>query len=294
MDNESTHLLVITEFITPPTPQIQEETWPAELETLTDQTIDFSSMRMVAGRADLMSKAGIGQGLPVAKTWANMEGRTVLIERLQFHRVRNELNELPDFGASITNSPGDGVTNGSLTIPTRHFAQMPSPPANLSFSPPEKRAGVGPQSLPAKLEAPLAWILPPPPPQPEFAPAGPVKLRAALPEQNSFVMDYTLVSGSSFTFNCGSTYLVSQNTYLTSGSFFSGSFIKYSPFAGLYISSSYQYTANTSCSYYAPIFTSATDNDPTHGQIIPGQNGGNYGPALSVPCANMSSALANS
>src|SRR5439155_4826448 len=122
MDDDRTHLLMITEFTSFPTPQIQEQSWPAGLETLTDQTVDFSSMQLVPGRAALTSNDNIRQGIPVAKTWAVLNGRTVLIDRIQFHYVRDALMQLPDED-NPTNSPSGIITNASISAATRYLAK---------------------------------------------------------------------------------------------------------------------------------------------------------------------------
>ena len=55
------------------------------------------------------------------------KGRTILIERLQFHRVRETIADLPDEG-TLTNSPANTITNGSINKLNRWYAQDSSSP----------------------------------------------------------------------------------------------------------------------------------------------------------------------
>jgi len=112
LDPTSTRLEVITEFLSPPVPQIhargmKTNSPPAgkvwQEPVLTDDGLDFESMKIGPGQAFLTGKSS-GNGntsmaehpkLDVAKRWMRMSGRQVLVEAVEFPTVTNILKELP-------------------------------------------------------------------------------------------------------------------------------------------------------------------------------------------------------
>jgi hypothetical protein len=116
LNPDTTWLQVWTEFTDPPTPGIEPILDGA------DERLDFGVMKMERGRAFVMGNET--NSVPVNKAWTTVEGRTFLVEQVQFDAVASQLQSLPAYS-----SGGDG-TNGTGTQQIR-FQGFPQklPPA---------------------------------------------------------------------------------------------------------------------------------------------------------------------
>ncbi len=200
----TSHLLLITEFVQAPTPSVHTNAWPSGMETMQNQELDFGQMKMTVGFAFRSSTNNRKRGIPTAKQWQTLSGRTVLVERLQWSRVRAEAAGLPAFGSGSTNS-----SHASINGPVRWFAQ---------------------------------GNLPPPPPKDTVAPSDPIKMFAAMPKKDEFIADYDIVSGGSgWYFWGGYTFLITDETWLQYAEFDPGAVVKFSDGASLHLSGTFYY-----------------------------------------------------
>jgi len=103
-DPKDIRLEVITEFVAPPVPGVTATVLstkdPAErmamaLPDMVDQTLDFGVMRMQAGQAfPLDQPKETDSGVPTAKTWHQEDGRTYLIEAIEYPAAKPHLDAL--------------------------------------------------------------------------------------------------------------------------------------------------------------------------------------------------------
>jgi hypothetical protein len=85
----TTRLQAFTEFLNPPQPTINTFTQP---NGTVDEMLDFGAMKMGLGRAFLI---GSNDKIPVAKHWAEIDGRNILIESFSFAMMQQGLQTLP-------------------------------------------------------------------------------------------------------------------------------------------------------------------------------------------------------
>jgi hypothetical protein len=99
LDPDTTWLQVWTEFTDPPTATIQP------ILDGTDERLDFGVMKMERGRAFIMGNES--NSIPVSKAWRTVQGRTFLVEQVQFDTLTAQMQSLP------ASSGGAGGTNGT-------------------------------------------------------------------------------------------------------------------------------------------------------------------------------------
>jgi hypothetical protein len=92
MNPATTWLQVITEFFNPPAPEITTVTNNGVSD---DCQLDFGDMKMGVGQAFLFQNdtSTVG-GVPVAKSWTNIDDRTFLIEQVPYTSISNLLSSL--------------------------------------------------------------------------------------------------------------------------------------------------------------------------------------------------------
>lgn len=123
LSSTSTHLLILSEFIEAPTPQVKELFWRSGNDTLRDDTLDFGPMRMGRGRAFTEGQGRSQFNLPISKQWELLSGRRVLVERVSYAQTKEELLGLP---------PGSsGITNAAVLKPSRWFAEGELPASKM-------------------------------------------------------------------------------------------------------------------------------------------------------------------
>jgi hypothetical protein len=147
---------------------------------LVDTTLDFAQMRMVPGKAFLLSAANgnpapgadIPGSVPVFKQWLQTEQESWLIESVEYAAVQDKLARLP--ASSVVIDPN---TAGQFVSEGRDLPMVEAPqPVNL-----------------------------------------PIQTIGAPPANDGFCIDYTLVySASSWTFQSGVTYLVNGSFTISS------------------------------------------------------------------------------
>ena len=100
----TTRLVVMTEFINPPQPSIQQSiTTDRAGAPLEDEALDFGVMQIGPGTGFLLGADATGPGLRVFKQWAKIEGRQFLIEQVRAVDLFQAIRSLPSKeGASLS------------------------------------------------------------------------------------------------------------------------------------------------------------------------------------------------
>ena len=144
LSSASARLQMLTEFFSPPAPV--EYVGPVNPQDgLQDTTLTFGAMKMVQGKAFLMNtinpRDNQGQ-IPVYKSLATVDGRTVLIEQVPYQRISAQLATLPS-------PPATGATTANLTkaspkrwLPPARFAQVTTNSMRLAKSDLKQKSGV--------------------------------------------------------------------------------------------------------------------------------------------------------
>ncbi len=184
----STHLLVLSEFIESPTPQVSQRAWRSGRDTLRDDTLDFGTMRMGPGRAFGERNSRSQFNIPVSKQWEMLSGRRVLVERVRYNQMTEELRFLPPANS--------GITNASVSNHSRWFASGTLPPSKGFV----EKAAEPVQRIAALVNT----------------------------HQDGFVLDWELVLSGlwDWHFYCG-TYVVNGSAYVGSAYFEPGTVLKY-------------------------------------------------------------------
>ncbi|HXD00550.1 MAG TPA: Ig-like domain-containing protein [Verrucomicrobiae bacterium] len=225
LNPDTTWLQVWTEFTDPPTPAIEPILDGA------DERLDFGIMKMERGKAFVMGSES--NSVPVNKAWTTVEGRTFLVEQVQFDDVATQLQSLPAY------SGGGGGTNGTGVQQIRF------------------------QGFPKKL---------PPAPTLVKRANEKLKLAGTRPPEKGLVLDYLLKNGSitNLTFQGDTTYLITGNVNLYSNTVIEGGtvvkFTNSNPNLTIYGPVTCQ-----TAPYQMAVFTAKDDN--TVGQQISGSTG---------------------
>lgn len=95
LDSKTTKLQVLTEFLSPPTPEITTRT-SGKTDGDTDETLSFGKMQMGAGKAFAIGLGDVPtEKIPVAKQWRLFDGRTILIEEASVSLLAKQFDSLP-------------------------------------------------------------------------------------------------------------------------------------------------------------------------------------------------------
>ena len=239
LNPETSQLVVLTEFVDAPEPRREargikkKQVQGQEVDTLTDETLDFGRMVMGVGRAFRLEQQPGDMDLkgmdrvPVGKRWLQQDGRTFLIEAVEYPDIKPHLPGLPRRAQVIKPRPLMGL-NEILA----------------SFSSP---GGVKPASK-GKMQV------------------------ASLPLSGAgLVVDYDLVyTTNDFTFEGGKTYYVSgQVNLFGTTTIEGGAVVKYAPTDPL-LSLYGPVTLKTS-DFQPAVFTARDDN--TVGETITDSTG---------------------
>jgi hypothetical protein len=260
-------------------------------EGLSDMTLRFGAMKMGRGRvffignpeaspppavvtpASLLNwitnavRQSSSKGTPSYKRWFQLNGRNFLMEEVPYRRVAAQLQQLP---------PATGRLNTASTNLFAANSYLEAIPARLLSLPPSGE--------PAKTQT--------------------MRLsRLDLDQTPAVVLDYATVnSGSDYTFQSGSTYLVSGPCYMGTVHLYGGAVIKYANVNSVYAvqlgawdyaTAFIEVDGGLGCYISAEepaIFTAADDD--TVGETISGSTGnplGNYyaNPAIYAPGASL-------
>ena len=92
MDPASTYFQVLTEFINSPAP---DKTTVTNNGICDDRNLSFGDMSMGVGHAFLIQgDTNTTGGIPVLKSWTNVENRSFLIEQVPYSLISNLLGSL--------------------------------------------------------------------------------------------------------------------------------------------------------------------------------------------------------
>lgn len=234
-DPATTVMEVWTEFIEAPVPQkIINVRGRAQ-----DETLDFGTMRMGLGKAFVLGEDRTGANtVPITKKWMTLEGRTFLIEAVEFQAVSERLQDLP-------------ARKERAALPGRKTIQPARADANRRPFPAARRAAAARSNQKIML--------------------------ASLPLSNrGLVLDYEAVSSTSnFRFQCDRTYYVSGSfTISGTATFEGGTVIKYANTnsAGITLSGTVVWDAGP----YRPVILTARDDHSVGEQIGSAVRSGYY------------------
>lgn len=125
LSSASTVLQVLTEFVASPQPNVRQNEVPSIAGgTLSDQNLDFGVMSIGPGQAFATGEDPLA-GIPVAKQWAVLDGRTVLAESIRVADAAGQLDQLPlPAQASVAPVPGSirHIVSAKRLLPGPRFA----------------------------------------------------------------------------------------------------------------------------------------------------------------------------
>ena len=105
LSSATTVLEAITEFVSPPAPEVHKSAANDAPALPEDETLQFGTMRFERGRAFLLGSES--EGVPVAKQWVHQNGRWFLLEQLPVGNIAQQLDLLPaPQSASVKQQPG--------------------------------------------------------------------------------------------------------------------------------------------------------------------------------------------
>jgi hypothetical protein len=179
--NTPVRLQLLTEFIGSPEPA-QQAAMANRQDNLQDVTLTFGGMKMVQGRAFSMNDNAGGRRTketPTYKSWLHLQGRTFLIEEVPYDRIAPQLEQLPTTSRIDTADTNLLAANSILDkVSTQRLL------------PPVREAQADTQTIQV---------------------AG-----LDLSRQPGVVLDYVTVnSTANFTFQCDTTYYVSDSVNLS-------------------------------------------------------------------------------
>lgn len=261
--DETSRLIVVTEWLDPPEPQIAKHIWKSETDAarraqmlepdLTDETLSFGAdMQMILGKAFPLedpstTATSTTKGIPVFKSWRHLDAqvRDILLEAVEYPAIKTYLDNLP------------------------------------------QTAVVQAKALPqGKLEDVL------PPPRSEEVVTEPPRVASQPYVETGVVIDYVVVvSQATYNFLSGTTYLVqgavtiSQSTTIQSASY-----IKFATNAELILQGS---ITTPSSGQAAAILTSRNDDWVGETLSVGTLNYYYANPALSIYLANAGTVLNN-
>lgn len=248
LKTSQSQIQLLTEFFDAPEPEqlatptafalvSQSVSMGVSAQDLPDASLKFGAMTMVRGKAfalDEETRAGHPTvGIPVSKTWAKIENRTVLVESVPLAKVEAQMPNLPKRQQPFAQANNVGSVRYRVS--------------NSPLLPPARIASVG-----TKVQ--------------RFA-------QGKSPDTKGFVLDYNLVNPSltDFTFKGGATYLVTGLISLSGTTTIEGGcVIKFVQTNSCFLQVAG--AVNCATSPYRPaVFTSVDDN--TVGETISGSSG---------------------
>ena len=183
----TTRLVVMTEFVNPPQPALQQSLATDAAGTpLEDDALDFGAMQVGTGRGFLLGQSATGAGLTVFKQWANIEGRQFLIEQVRAPDLFKAINSLPAKQGASLNSNRRAIR---FTASTRELPSLKPGKADTKA-----------MELTASRQPQKGYVL------------------------DYF---FTVISTNNFTFQNDTTYFVSGPVSITWGTFEGGAVIKF-------------------------------------------------------------------
>lgn len=228
----TTRLEVWTEFIEAPVPQKTQQV----RRGMEDETLQFGDMRIGSGKAFALGEAATRLA-PVAKRWLKIEGRTFLVEAVQFAVVKVELDHLPASRQQAALRRNPGVQLAAFGVDHRPFPALR-----------QVRIGAEKSIQTSSLPAP----------------------------HRGFVLDYDLgIGATNFTFQADTTYYVSGETLLDGiTTFEGGTVIKYAPTNSASLQTSGE--VNWKSDEYRPVVFTARDDHSVGAQIGSAALSGKY------------------
>jgi hypothetical protein len=140
MSSKTARLEVFTEFLNPPTPVKSERAVSGT--SLRDEKLTFGRMSLGPGRAFPLADGNKSKSsVPTGKTWINYEGRTILLEEVEYQSVAKHLKQLPPRPktAALKSNPSSGALASGRKVPGALAAVNQTPKAMrvAAITPPE-------------------------------------------------------------------------------------------------------------------------------------------------------------
>lgn len=118
----TTRLQVWTEFFDPPQPRETLSTLPEQAGlVLTDDTLDFGSMRMAPGSAFKLGANSLAA--KVAKSWVTFDGRQFLVETVPLAALAEQFGNLPKSAKQVSSTFNARVNSKHRVLPPQHLAR---------------------------------------------------------------------------------------------------------------------------------------------------------------------------
>ncbi len=251
--SDKSRLELYTEFV-PETPQpvqtarvLSRESDPALRQAMvepdfTDHLLDFGSYKMGSGVAFELPGPKPETKIPVAKLFANLGGRPVLVEAIEWQAAKRMLAALPR-------------AKGALDL-------LAPPKALLAAARPPAGANQGIRDLPVRRLA-----------EGPFKPIQEARADLPTPEERAgFLVDYSLVTGASnFRFFANTNYYVASDANFYGHTVFENCVIKYknsSTLAAIRVRGTVEFRTGE----YTPLICTS-ENDDSVGEILPWSTG---------------------
>jgi hypothetical protein len=274
LNPETTRLEVFTEFVEAPAGLATTEFLKIEQDPqkrmrmvdFVDETLHFGALKIGKGRAfDLQGK--LRGDLPVGKTWEVLEGRTFLIEAVEFEAVAPALNELPAANqARAVGQPAKGAPALLAMLkpqakPRAPVAQaLPRRDTDIADARASRLLAATPAAAQNAAQHSLLRPFPAAPKARAAAVNKPMKQLAALDLSRGVLLDYVVTTTgglTDFTFRPEATHSVSGtvNLYGTT-TIAGGTIVKYARGASLNVSGT---IVCDTTPYHPAVFTAADD-----------------------------------
>jgi len=144
LNSANTCLQMLTEFPNPPS--LTESVGSVNPQDgMQDATLNFGAMRMGQGKAFLMNTSDAQDDLdeiPVYKSLATIDGRTLLIEQLPYQQIRPQLTTLPSLSANTVSKVNSVLRQGKLQLPPARLVAASTNSMKLARADVIQKAGV--------------------------------------------------------------------------------------------------------------------------------------------------------
>ena len=127
LNPDTARLQIMTEFFSPPQPSVASTTLPAQAGmSLTDQTLNFGTMKMVPGRAFMVGQNAQEAGALVSKHWVQVSGRQILIEEVPVNAILEGLANLPLTAMNSGSDKHSHTASKHFNLPPQRLAKNTS------------------------------------------------------------------------------------------------------------------------------------------------------------------------
>jgi hypothetical protein len=141
LDPDTAKVQVLTEFLNSPTPRTTESVLNQN-DGLTDTTLTFGTMQMSRGKAFAIGETSRNDGVPVYKSWEQLQGRNFLVESVPVSNLATELEQLPVSANTVLNGQHLPKVASRDFVPPIHLAKAGTKPLQLAKTDLNRKPGV--------------------------------------------------------------------------------------------------------------------------------------------------------